>query len=144
MSVVLFTVIVFAVLMFVLFIGTPIAFGLGFIGIAGIIIFIDSSLIAGVATNTYNQSLSITTVMIPMFILMAEFLSNSAVAADLFDVVRRRLKRVPANLAISSVVATTFFSALCGSAPASAATMGRISIPSMLKNGYSRSFAAGT
>ena len=144
MEVILFTAVIFVVLMFVLFIGTPIAMGLGFLGIMGIIIFLDSSLIAALATNTYNQSLSITTVMIPMFILMAELLSNSNIATELFDVIRRRLKRVPANLAISSVVASTVFAALCGSAPASAATIGRISIPSMLKNGYVRSFAAGT
>ena len=144
MEVVLFIVAVFAVLMVVLFIGTPIAMGLGFIGIAGIAIFLDMGLVTAIATNTYNQALSITTVMIPMFILMAEFLSNSNIATELFDVIRRRLKRVPANLAISSVVSTTIFSALCGSAPASAATMGKISVPSMLKNGYRKSFAAGT
>ena len=144
MEVVLFIVAVFAALMAVLFIGTPIAMGLGFIGIAGIAIFLDTGLFGAIATNTYNQALSITTVMIPMFILMAEFLANSDIALDLFDVIRRRMKKVPANLAISSVVATTIFSALCGSAPASAATMGKISIPSMLKNGYNKSFAAGT
>jgi len=144
MEVVLFTVAVFGALMLVLFIGTPISMGLGFIGVTGIIIFIDSSLLAAIATTTFNQSLSITTVMIPMFILMAEFLSNSNIATELFDVIRRRLKRLPANLALSSVVSTTIFSALCGSAPASAATMGRISVPSMLKNGYLKSFAAGT
>ena len=144
MEVILFIAAVFVILMIVLFIGTPISMGLGFVGIAGILIFLDKSLITGIATNVYNQSLSITTVMIPMFILMAEFLSNSNIASELFDVIKRRLKRLPANLAISSVVTTTAFSALCGSAPAAAATMGKISIPSMLKNGYRSSFAAGT
>ena len=96
------------------------------------------------ALITYNQSTSMTTLMIPLYILMAEFLANSNIAADLFEVISRRLKKIPANLAVSSIVASALFSALCGSAPATAATMGRISIPTMLKKGYSTRIAGGT
>ena len=144
MNVVLFTIAVFAILIVVLFLGTPIGLGLGFIGVAGILIFIDSSLLVKVATNAYTQSMSVTTLMIPMFVIMADFLSNSNIAGDLFDVISRRLKKLPANLAISSIVTSALFAAVCGSAPATAATMGRISIPSMKKHGYRESLAAGT
>ena len=144
METILFTLAVFAVLLVTLFIGTPISLGLGFLGAAGILIFLTPGLLMTVVTNAYNQSLSVTTLMIPMFILMAEFLSNSNIASDLFDVISRRLKKLPANLAISSIISSALFAALCGSAPATAATMGRISIPSMKKHGYRDSVAAGT
>lgn len=144
METILFTVAVFAALIFVLFLGTPIGLGLGFLGVAGILIYLNPNLLVTVASNAYNQSLGVTTVMIPMFVIMAEFLSNSNIAGDLFDVISRRLKKLPANLAISSIITSALFAAVCGSAPATAAAMGKISIPSMRKHGYRDSLAAGT
>lgn len=137
-------VILFIILIAILFIGTPIGLGIGFLGVAGILVFLNQNLLAQLCTITFNQSTSITTLMIPMFILMSEFLSNSNMAADLFEALSRRLKKLPANLAIVSVITSAIFSAVCGSAPATAATIGRISIPTMLKKGYSPSLAAGT
>ncbi|MBQ9932028.1 MAG: TRAP transporter large permease [Firmicutes bacterium] len=134
----------FVVLLIVLFIGTPISLGIGFMGVAGILIFLNPGLLPQLCNITYNQATSTTTLMIPLFILMAEFLANSNVAADLFEVISRRLKKLPANLAISSIVASAIFSAVSGSAPATAATIGRVSIPSMLKKGYHPTLAGGT
>lgn len=144
MSPIALLVIIFLVLIAVLLIGTPIGMGIGFLGVAGILIFLSPGLLQQLCTITFNQSTSVTTLMIPMFVLMAEFLANSNIAGDLFEVISRRLKKLPANLAIASVVASAIFSAVCGSAPATAATLGRISIPSMLKKGYSPSLAGGT
>jgi C4-dicarboxylate transporter DctM subunit len=124
--------------------GTPIGMGIGFLGVAGIALFINPKLLQQLCTITFNQSTSVTTLMIPLFILMAEFLANSAMAGDLFEVINRRLKKLPANMAIASIVTSALFSALCGSAPATAVTIGRISIPTMLKKGYSPSLAGGT
>ena len=137
-------ILLFVVLLIILFIGTPISLGIGFMGVAGILLFLNPGLLPQLCTITYNQATSTTTLMIPLFILMAEFLANSNVAADLFEVISRRLKKLPANLAISTIVASAIFSAVSGSAPATAATIGRISIPTMLKKGYSPRLAGGT
>jgi tripartite ATP-independent transporter DctM subunit len=139
-----FVVILFAILLAVLFAGTPIGLGMGFIGVTGILIFLNPNFLAKLCSIAYTQSTSISTLMIPLFILMAEFLSNSKIAGDLFEVISRRLKKLPASLAISSIISSAIFAAVCGSAPATAVTMGKISIPSMLKHGYRASFAAGT
>lgn len=136
---------VFVVLLIVLFIGTPISLGIGFMGVVGIIFVLNKPILLDqICTITFNQATSPTTIMIPLFIIMAEFLANSNVAADMFEVLSRRLKKLPANLAIASVVSSAIFSAVCGSAPATAATLGRVSIPAMLKKGYSPRLAAGT
>ncbi|NLY72044.1 MAG: TRAP transporter large permease, partial [Clostridiales bacterium] len=137
-------IVIFIALLAVLFIGTPISLGIGFLGVAGILLFLPPQLMEQLALITYNQSTSMTTLMIPLYILMAEFLANSNIAADLFEDISRRLKKIPANLAVSSIVASALFSALCGSAPATAVTMGRISIPTMLKKGYNTRIAGGT
>lgn len=136
---------VFVALLAVLFIGTPIAFGVGFLGVAGIVLVLGKpALLDQICTITYNQSTSPTTMMIPLFIIMAEFLANSNIAADMYEVISRRLRKLPCNLGIASVISSAIFSAVCGSAPATVATLGRVSIPAMLKKGYRPSVAAGT
>jgi C4-dicarboxylate transporter DctM subunit len=135
---------IFILLNVILLMGTPVSFALGFLGVAGILISLHPRILPQLGTIAFNQVTSTTVIMIPLFILMAEFLANSNVAADLFDALNRRMKKLPANLAIVSVAASALFSAVCGSAPATAATIGKISIPTMLKKGYDRSFAAGT
>lgn len=137
------TAVMFLVLILILFLGTPISLGIGFLGMSGILIFLNPSLLNQLSLITFSQTTSVTTLMIPLFVMMAEWLSNSGVAADMFDTIARRLHRLPGNLAIASVVASTIFSAVCGSAPATAATVGTISIPSMKKAGYDGRLAAG-
>ncbi|MCI8647860.1 MAG: TRAP transporter large permease [Firmicutes bacterium] len=137
------TAIMFLVLILILFLGTPISLGIGFLGMSGILIFLSPDLLNQLSLITFSQTTSVTTLMIPLFVMMAEWLSNSGVAADMFDTIARRLHRLPGNLAIASVVASTIFSAVCGSAPATAATVGTISIPSMKKAGYDGKLAAG-
>jgi C4-dicarboxylate transporter DctM subunit len=143
MSTIGLLVILFVVLIIILFLGTPIALGIGFLGVACILLFLTPNLLDQLTLITYNQSTSVTTLMIPLFVLMAEFLANSNMAGDLFEVISRRMRKLPANLAVASVVTSALFSALCGSAPATAVTIGRISIPTMLKKGYSPSVAGG-
>lgn len=137
------TAVMFLVLILILFLGTPISLGIGFLGMSGILIFLSPDLLNQLSLITFSQTTSVTTLMIPLFVMMAEWLSNSGVAADMFDTIARRLHKLPGNLAIASVVASTIFSAVCGSAPATAATVGTISIPSMKKAGYDGRLAAG-
>ena len=144
MSMVTFVIILFVILLAVLFLGAPIGLGMGCIGVIGVLLFLSPSLLTKLYSIAYSQSTSISTLMIPLFILMAEFLSNSNIAGDLFEVISRRLKKLPASLAIASVISSAIFSAVCGSAPATAVTLGRISIPAMVKHGYRKSLAAGT
>ncbi len=135
---------VLLILLFVvLFMGAPIAFGLGFLSVLGIILFLQPSQLAQLVNIVFTQSTSSTILMIPLFILMAEIFSCTRMGVDLFEIINRRLKKVRANLGISSILASTIFSALCGSSPATAATIGTVSIPTMLKKGYRPSFALG-
>ncbi len=137
------TLALFGVVIIILFLGTPIAMGLGFMGLAGIFFFLEPAQMSQITNVAFSQATSSTTLMIPLFILMAEFLANSNIAAGLFDVISRRLRRIKGNMAIGSIIASAIFSAVCGSSPATAVTIGTISIPSMIRNGYKRSFSAG-
>jgi tripartite ATP-independent transporter DctM subunit len=81
---------------------------------------------------------------IPMFLLMGYVCFHSGLTNSLFDLARASLTRVPGGLAIASVAACTGFATLSGSSVATAAAMGRIAVPEMVKAGYNRNFACGT
>lgn len=81
--------------------------------------------------------------VIPLFVLMGEFISKSGAAGDLYRVCDRSLKRLPGRLAIATIVGNTVFAAVTGVSIASAAAFSRIAYPEMMKVGYRQTFALG-
>jgi tripartite ATP-independent transporter DctM subunit len=67
----------------------------------------------------------------------------SGLTGGLFDTAKVGLRRVPGGLGIAAILACSGFAAVCGSSLATAASMGRIAIPEMIKAGYKPSFATG-
>lgn len=130
-------------LLLVLLIGTPIAFGLGFTAIVLMLVFSSPSQLMQISNIIYNQCISETQLVIPLFVLMAEIISRGNLTYDLFETLSRWTKRIKGGLAISSIMACSVFAALCGSSPATAAAIGRISIFEMMKRGYKDYFATG-
>jgi tripartite ATP-independent transporter DctM subunit len=131
------------ILLAVLFIGTPVSFGLGFVAIALILLYLSPGQLAQLGSIAYDQSTSINLMIAPLFIFMAEILSQSGIAGDIFMVMSRWLRKVKGGLAISATLAAAIFAALCGSSPATAATIGRISIKEMVERGYQEEFTTG-
>jgi tripartite ATP-independent transporter DctM subunit len=81
---------------------------------------------------------------IPMFLLMGYICYHSGLTPGLFECARLWLSGVPGGLAIASVLGCAGFSSLTGSSLVTAAAMGRIAIPEMMKHGYSPALATGT
>lgn len=131
------------ILLTIIFIGTPIAFALGGSAVLLIILFLEPSQLLQVGTIAFAQSTSMNQLVAPLFILMAELVAQGGIARDLFNVLDRWLRPIKAGLALSTMLASTVFAALCGSSPATAAAMGRISIKEMTERGYQQDFAAG-
>ncbi len=80
---------------------------------------------------------------IPMFILMGAVAHNTGISAALFRAARVWFSGLPGGLAVATNLASAGFAAASGSSVATAATMGRIAIPEMLKHGYDKSLATG-
>ncbi len=80
---------------------------------------------------------------IPMFLLMGYVASHAGLTSGLFNVMRLMLYRVPGGLACSTVGACALFAAASGSSVATAAAMGKITIPEMRKAGYDDGLATG-
>lgn len=80
---------------------------------------------------------------IPMFLLMGAVAHFSGVSTDLFHAARVWLGRLPGGLAVASNMACAGFSAASGSSLATAAAMGRITIPQMIAAGYDKGLSTG-
>lgn len=96
-------------------------------------------------TQLYGDRLnSITVVSIPLFVIAAAFMQKGGIAKALIDWAQVWVGRFHGGLAIVCILATTVFAAISGSSTATAMAMGMVLIPAMLRQGYSKSFAAGT
>lgn len=81
---------------------------------------------------------------IPMFLLMGSVAHNSGISAALFKAARLWLGGLPGGLAVAANFACAGFAAASGSSTATAAAMGRISVPEMTKAGYDPGLSTGT
>jgi C4-dicarboxylate transporter DctM subunit len=124
--------------------GIRVAFGLGFLATVGIIFFIDPATLYHLTDIAEETSLNLFLVTLPLFILMAEVVYFSGIGDDIYTAAQNWLGWLPGGLAISSIAACTAFAAVCGSSPATAATVGLVAIPEMIKRGYNRKLAVGS
>jgi C4-dicarboxylate transporter DctM subunit len=81
--------------------------------------------------------------VVPLFILMGELNFYSGLSSKLYDAAYKLCGKVPGGLAISTIFGCSFFAAICGSGPATAAAMGTVALPEMKKYKYDRKFATG-
>jgi len=82
--------------------------------------------------------------VIPLFVLMGEFVSRSGSAGDLYRVMNFGLKRIPGRLAVATVAGNAVFAAVTGTRLASAAAFSRLAYPEMIAAGYNRKYALGS
>jgi len=131
--------------MFVLMaVRVPIGIAMGIAGVGGFAAL--SSLQPGLNLLA-NVPLSVLTdynlSVIPMFILMGAFASQSGMSTELFAAGRVWLGHRRGGLALASIAACGGFSAINGSSVATAATMTQVALPELRKAGYSPGFSAG-
>ncbi|MFN0301716.1 MAG: TRAP transporter large permease [Burkholderiales bacterium] len=134
----------FIALFVLLFLEVPIAFGMGFVGFAGFayIVGLTPALrgVGQIASDTvFNYDFSV----LPLFILMGNFVAYSRISQDLYDTSNAWLGHQRGGLANATILASAGFSAVCGSSLATAATMTKVALPPMRRYGYADSLAAG-
>jgi len=135
----------FAALLALILLRVPIAFAMGLVGTVGFAHLVNwHAALAMIGTVTYETGLAYTLSVVPLFILMGNFVTRAGLSQELYDAANAFLGHRKGGLAMATVVACGGFSAVCGSSLATAATMARVSMPSMKKFGYSDSLAAGS
>lgn len=131
-------------------IGVHIAIALGMTSALGIFMVTGAD---SYAFNTVQRMLAATAyeairefvfAVIPLFLLMGEFISKSGTVTDVYRGLNRLLRRLPGRLGIATVLGNALFSFVTGVSIASAATFSRIAYPEMKRFGYHPGFALGT
>jgi tripartite ATP-independent transporter DctM subunit len=135
----------FAVLLALVFLRMPIAFAMGVVGFAGFgfLSGFDPSL-AMVGTLVSDTALSYGLSVIPMFILMGNFVARAGLSSELYDASHAFLGHRKGGLSMATIVACGGFSAICGSSLATAATMSKVALPPMRKYGYADTLATAS
>jgi len=98
---------------------------------------------AMLASTSAEALRDFTFAVIPLFMLMGEFIGRSGAISDLYVGINKGLRRLPARLAIATVLGNTIFSFVTGVSIASAAAFSRIAYPEMKAHNYHRGFALG-
>ncbi len=133
-----------AVLFVLLALRVPIAIAMIAIAFGGVWLMLGINPAIGVLANTpYEFVASWTLSAVPMFLLMGFIAFHGGLTAGLFDAAKVGLRKVPGGLGIAAIVACSGFASVCGSSLATAASLGRIAIPEMVRAGYKPSFATG-
>jgi C4-dicarboxylate transporter, DctM subunit len=136
-------IILFGLVIGFMLIGVPISVSLGLSSILFLLVHSDASL-ASVAQTLFNAFAGHYTLLsIPFFILASSFMSTGGVAKRIIRFAIAMIGWLRGGLAMASVVACMMFAALSGSSPATVVAIGSIVIAGMVKNGYSKEFAAG-
>ena len=141
-------IVMFVVVCLVLMLGYPVAFSL-----AGTALLFS---IVGVLTGTFDQSLlnalpsrlfgiisNQTLLAVPLFVFMGVMLEKSKVAEQLLVSMTRAFGGLPAGMGIAVILVGALMAASTGIVGATVVTMGLLSLPSMLKQGYNQSYATG-
>jgi C4-dicarboxylate transporter, DctM subunit len=134
----------FAAIFILALLRVPLAFAMGLVGFVGVGWLISwPAAFANVSQVVFETGFAYTLSVIPLFILMGNFVARAGLAHELFQAAYAFIGHVRGGLAHATVLACAGFGAICGSSIATAATMSRVAYPSMKKLGYSDELSTG-
>ncbi len=142
MSLELITALYFILLFAILFMGLPVAFGLGGTAVLFAMILEPRALLS-VPSAFYSTPWSSILVTVPLFLFMGSLIRFSGIAEAAYDAVYKLIGHIPGGLAMGTVQVCTVFAAVTGITPPATTTMGQIAYPSMMRYKYDRSIAIG-
>lgn len=142
MSLELITALYFIILFVVLFMGLPVAFGLGGTAVIFAMLYEPRALLA-IPSAFYSTPWNPILVTVPLFLFMGSLIRYSGIADAAYEAVYRLIGHIHGGLAAGTVIVCTIFAAVTGITPPATITMAQIAYPSMMKYGYDRSIAIG-
>jgi C4-dicarboxylate transporter, DctM subunit len=136
------TIVLFSCLFLFIALGMPVAISLGLSSLLTIFFFSQDSL-ASMSIKLFETSEHYTLLAIPFFVLAGNLMSTGGVARRMVNFAIAAVGHMRGGLAIASILACMLFAAVSGSSPATVVAIGSIVIAGMVKNGYTKEFAAG-
>ena len=144
MDIITISIILTASLLALLSAGVWVALTLMAVGLLGMALMgLDSSGLI-LATTTWGASSSWALTALPLFIWMGEILFQTKLSKALFEGLTPWLGRIPGQLLHVNILSCGVFAAVSGSSAATAATIGKMTLPELKRRGYNESMAIGT
>ncbi|MZR11703.1 TRAP transporter large permease subunit [Maritimibacter sp. DP07] len=135
----------FSALFVLMILRVPVGIAMGLVGVFGFMAMRGVGPGLNLLLNSpFRTASDYTLSVVPMFVLMGVFASRSGMSSELFRVSRAFVGHRRGGLAVSTILACAGFAAINGSSLATAATMTKIAMPEMRREGYEASFAAGS
>ena len=139
----------FALVCLALMLGYPVAFTLAGVSLLAAALGIvggqfDPNLLRSFPSRIYGVMSNYTLIAVPLFVFMGTMLEKSRLAEELLENMSRACCGLPGGLGLSVVSVGALLAASTGIVGATVVTMGLISLPSMLRQGYSPALASGT
>jgi len=124
--------------------GIPVVFVMAIVGVAGFSYLVSvSSGLNIMVMDIFNIFSSYSLTVIPMFVLMGSIAFASGASRRLYDTAYKFFGQMRGGLSIATIVTCASFAAMCGSANASAAAMGKVALPEMKRYNYDPALATG-
>ncbi len=137
-------VLLFLTLFILLLAGYPVAFTLGGVAIFFGMISLGMDFFSLLPLRIWGIMTNYILIAVPLFVYMGVMLERSGIAEELLETMALLFGKFRGGLAISIVIVGTLLAASTGIVGATVVTMGLLSLPTMIKRGYSSEVAAGT
>ena len=122
----------------------PVAFSMALVGAAGFAYLVNpTAALSMVTADLFETFSSYSLIVIPLFVFMGQICFHVGISRRLFHAAYQWMGHLPGGLAMATVGACTTFGAICGSGPATAATMASVAMPEMRRYKYSLELGAG-
>src|SRR3954467_7070376 len=134
----------FLVLFALMLLRVPVGMAMGLVGVSGFAYLVGGGpALKAVGHTSMRTVTDYTFGVIPMFLLMGAFVSNSGMSRELFRAANAFLGHFKGGLGIATIAACAGFAAISGSSLATAATFSTVAYPEMRRFNYPQSFATG-
>lgn len=134
-----------AVLFVLLAASMPVGFAMTVVGVVGFAAVVNGSAALNMlVTDYYDTFCNYGLTVIPLFVFMGQVAFHTGISKKLFAAAQCWFGWLRGGLAMATVGACAAFGAICGSGPATAATMAAVALPEMKRYRYHPGFAAGT
>jgi tripartite ATP-independent transporter DctM subunit len=134
----------FALLLILLAGSMPVGFVMALVGLIGFALMVSpAAAISMATTDLYATFADYNLTTIPLFVLMGQVTFHTGISQGLFSAAYHWVGRLPGGLAMSTIGACTAFGAICGSGPATSATMASVALPEMRRYKYDMELATG-
>ena len=114
------------------------------VAFVAMVVFTNAPAGALMATTVWGSSASWSLTPLPLFIWMGEILFRTRVSEDMFRGLAPWVEPLPGRLMHTNVIGCGIFAAISGSSAATAATIGRMTIPELKRRGYDERMAIGS